>query len=468
MAGRSLERELLARYGREDFWFFCKRILGLSHLQEQPHREMAGEMMLLGNPYRFMLQLWPRETYKTTVFTQAGAIWLLVRNPEERILLTNAKLENAGLMLDWIKHQFETNELLRWVYGDFVTSRWYKDRIWVAGCNRLAKEASVQVASIDSSVVSQHFLTIIGDDLVSREGVGSQERVRRTILYYRDLQDLATKETRFLFVGTRWDVDDLWGFLIDDHLDDKDWRIRIEGIVRPDGSLLFPAEYPTERIERLRREKGAMEFSCQYMNDPLPDASERLPDPRVYADLSEVPTCTAYMMVDPAIAESERSSDRAIAVVGQDAFDNLWVLDEEHGTWPFDVFIDRVFAVFQRQRYRPRKVGIETVAFQKALLPIFASEMRRRGVFLPIVELKPDADKHRRILALEPWLANGKFFVRADMRDLLSQIRRFPITQKSDLLDAVAYVVHLKRPAGANAARERLRQTYRAVSKTGF
>src|SRR5690606_39535920 len=84
-------RALFAEQGRKDFWFFLTGILGLN-LREEPHKKMAEEFQEFtesGNPYA--LWLWPRETYKSTVFTQGGVLWRLVRNPEERVLITNAK-----------------------------------------------------------------------------------------------------------------------------------------------------------------------------------------------------------------------------------------------------------------------------------------------------------------------------------------------------------------------------------------
>src|SRR5690606_5035169 len=122
--------------------------------------------------------------------------------PTERILITNSKLDNSESFLAWIKRQFESNEFFRWVYGDVVTKEWYKDHIWVKGHDTQAKEPSIMVASIESSVVSKHFTKIFGDDLVDRDRVGTEARVNHTITYYKDLQDLLSHGGKMIFIGT--------------------------------------------------------------------------------------------------------------------------------------------------------------------------------------------------------------------------------------------------------------------------
>src|SRR5690625_3553834 len=90
----------IAEMGRKDFWFFLTQILRLP-LIDLPHKLMAEGAESLGSPYRFHLELWPRETWKTMIFTQGYAMWRLVRDPTERILITNAKLDNAKNFLAW-------------------------------------------------------------------------------------------------------------------------------------------------------------------------------------------------------------------------------------------------------------------------------------------------------------------------------------------------------------------------------
>src|SRR5690606_37547337 len=247
------------------------------------HGEIAKEAQMLGtNGSRFMLQLWPRESWKSVVFTQAYSLWRLIRNPETRILLLNAPLDIALLFLRWIDHQVTGNELFRALYGDIRGTPWLTEVKNVKGHNPLAKEYSLQISAMGRSVVSRHFDLIIADDLINDEWVGSETRVQATIEYVRNLFDMVTADGQMLFVGTRWDSVDLYGWLIEEHANDPDWRLNIRGVYNDDGSLLWPEHYPEERIRQLRRDKGERSFSLQYLNRPLADDDEKLPDPVFY------------------------------------------------------------------------------------------------------------------------------------------------------------------------------------------
>lgn len=485
------DRALFAEQGKKNFWFFMKEILGIDKLREQPHKKMADEFQeIIEKETPFALFLWPRETWKSTVITQAGAMWLLVRDPQERILITNAKLENSKAFLRWIKKQFESNEFFRWVYGDMTTKEWYVDNIRVKGYNPSAKEASIQAASIDASVVSQHYTKIIADDLVNRDYVGSDQRVQTTITYYNDLQDLRTHTGQMVLVGTRWADWDLYQFLIDlhpqdpDHPDyDPDWYISIRGIEEPDedGNMvsIYPDPefgFPPERIARLKKEKQ-FEFYAQYMNNPRSDSTFKLPEYGTFIDLKDAPSGILWITVDPAISEREAADESAIVVTLQTPTDDLWVLAARHGRWGVSRFMDELFECFDEwSGFRPiRGVGVETsVAAQRLWKNIIEEEMRRRGKRLPLKDLKTgtQADaKHARILELEPYLAAGKYIVRLtpDTEALRDQLENYPALRHDDLIDAAAYVIQLKRPGPWQSSRHK-RATYynRQLTKAGL
>lgn len=481
-------RQLFYKQGKEDFWFFCRGILGMNRLREKPHKEMCDLFQeWTESGYTYGLWLWPRETLKSTVFTQAGVVWRLIRNPEERILITNSKLDNAERFLRWIKLQFEANPMLRWVYGDMTTDEWLKGEIRVKGYNTDAKEASVEVASIDASVVSRHYTLIVADDLVDRSRVGTPERVNETILYYNDIQDLLTLGGQMCFIGTRWAEWDLYQHLLDEHPTDPNderydptWQIIIRQLIELDENgvpqSIFPdpeVGYPKHRIARLVREKRH-EFYSQYMNSPKSVSTIMLPEPLTFDSLKEVPPGIGYITFDPAISEKRSADERAIVVTYQSADDHLWVVEAQHGRWGVDLTLERLFHIYSEWKDRGiRWVGVESsVASQKLWLNLINEAGRKRGIYLPIQELKTGntADaKRTRILQLEPYMAAGKYHVLSSLTGLLEQLRKWPGVQHDDIIDAAAYVFQLKRPGPWMGERKiTTGRSYRAVSKTGY
>ena len=477
MSIEGLSREevaALAEAGRRDLFFFARYITGgLTKdprylLQERPHGEMCREAMLLGqNRVRFMLQLWPRETLKSVVFTQNYALWRLVRNPETRILILNATLDNAQRFLNWIDKQVTANPLFRACYGDIRGEPWHVDKKNVKGHNPMAKEYSLQISSMGRSVVSQHFDLIIADDLINEEWVGTEDRVRATIEYADGLFDLVSSDGHILFVGTRWDSVDLYGYLMERHGGSPYWRFNVRGIYNEDGSLLWPEGYPEERIRQLRESKSERTFWLQYMNRPLADESERLPPPQMY---EREPSCVKYILVDPAISEKESADKTAIVCIGQTHQDELYVIEYDTGHFNPKETVERILNMAERQR--PKLIAIEDAAFQKVLIWMMEDAMRRRGRRWRVEPVKADREKRRRILQLEPHLSRGAFFVRPHMSELIQQLREFPNNIRPgnhyDLLDACAYIMQVKRTASTRAERTYRTLTYAGHSKTGI
>ena len=106
---------------------------------------------------------------------------------------------------------------------------------------------------------------------------------------------------------------------------------------------------------------------------------------------------------------------------------------------PFEM-IDKVFQLWEE--YQPDAVGIESVAYQRILKPVIERECERRGIWINIVELKPD-NRERKVNRirgkLQPSLERGLIWVRKDQQDLLDEYRMFPQGPTMDLMDALAY-----------------------------
>ena len=106
--------------------------------------------------------------------------------------------------------------------------------------------------------------------------------------------------------------------------------------------------------------------------------------------------------------------------------------------------IDLIFDL--NRRYHFSSVGLETVVFQKVLKYWLEDEMRRRGEYLPIVELKTNArSKEMRILSLQPIMESGHLFINKNMIDLIDEVYKFRSTgdNADDLLDACAYLYEM-------------------------
>lgn len=92
-----------------------------------------------------------------------------------------------------------------------------------------------------------------------------------------------------------------------------------------------------------------------------------------------------------AISKDDRADYTVILTAGIDNNNNLYVLEVKRKRLNPKETLDEIFSTYQK--WKPIQVGIETVAYQKSLIYFAKDEMRRRNVFIPIIELKAEGQR---------------------------------------------------------------------------
>jgi len=154
------------------------------------------------------------------------------------------------------------------------------------------------------------------------------------------------------------------------------------------------------------------------------------------------------MAVDPVppptekqIANGLKDKDfEAMAVVGKHAgkFYLLeYVQNKGHmPTWTIAEFFRLA------TKWRPKRILVETVAYQKTLSWLLKEAMRVQKRYFVIKELD-DKRKKLDVISdgLSPVASNGVFYVRPEMFDFITQFRDYPVVSHDDLIEVVARCV---------------------------
>lgn len=417
-------------------------------MAEAPHRLMCDSLVSGG---RRQLQLWPRGHFKSTVFTIGYAIWRIVNDYNCRILVANARLDNAKSFLREIKSHFERNEKLRALVGDQVhkESKWTETEIIVRGRTKNLKEPTIQVAGVGQSLVSQHYDLIIMDDVVNSENTNTAEMIGKTIEWYKLALSLLEPDGQLVVVGTRYHYADLYGYLQEHSA--ADYEVQVHGCYGEDGMPIFPARFTVEHLAELRRDQGSYIFSCQYLNEPTDEETAKFKKSwfRYYEpkDIDERQLFTTYA-IDRAYSLAKTADYTAHVVVSTDLDNNWYVrqalrVKEHEGR-----LIERIFDT--REHFRIDKIAIEQHAFEDTIKPALEDEMRRRGSFFSVEGLRGRASKVRRVEGLIPRFEVGTVFLLRDMAELEDELTRFPNAPHDDLVDALAYHLQISRvPMGS-------------------
>ena len=440
---RALYLELLKRKCKTDLPLLMEEILGYKNLAPI-HREVATSLMR-AEELRRGLYLLPRGHLKSTMITVSYVIQKIIQRPDIRILITNALLDNSKAFLREIKSHFEKNEKLRALYGDYVNTdeKWSETQIITGKRQSFNKEPTIQVTSVDKSVVSQHYDLIIADDLVTRDSISTKEQRTKLIKYYKDLLDLLEPGGTLLVIGTRWHYDDLYGWLLNEP---GKREIMVRRVLGADGSPIFPQKFTQAHIAELKREKGSYEFNAQYNNDPISEenADFKREDFRYFrvADFDQT-NGKIYITIDPAISKDE-TADYTGIVVNLVRNGEWHILEGRRIRLNPTELIDEILYLYHRYGDSLAKIGIEQIMYTQAIDYDITRRMRETKTWFRVELIKHRGRKKEdRIRALIPLFERGNIRLSERCTDLEDELTRFPGSDNDDILDALAYQLDL-------------------------
>lgn len=459
---KALEEEVrasipLARQAlSNNLWKFNRYILKVEEGKDKVplapfHRELTD--FVSKNPQKKKLVLVPRGHLKSTLVTVGYSLMKLLANPSIRILIANATYNLACSFLTDIKRQLKFNEQIHMVWGDLSRNpeKWSENEVMLHLMKQSfgRKEPNITAMGVESNLTSQHYDLIIFDDLVNEKLINTQEQIDKTINFYKEALNLLEPDGECIIVGTRFHDSDLYGWIMDnDNNVLSDFEIMVkkafEGDLDGECELLFPRKFTVKHLKRLRDQLGPYIFSSQYLNDCIPSESADFKKDwfRYYehTDLRGSPLNT-FTMIDPAISLEKEADFTAIVTVSLDHRSNIYVRDIRRIKGkPSDV-INEIFLVYEQ--WHPIYMGIEEVAFQKALQYSLHEEMVKRQRFLPLKEVKPQArTKDQRIRGLQPLYANAKVYHNKEVKNILhleDELLRFPRGKHDDIIDSLSY-----------------------------
>jgi predicted phage terminase large subunit-like protein len=222
-------------------------------------------------------------------------------------------------------------------------------------------------------------------------------------------------------------------------LSDSKWSVIYERAIRDDGSLFFPERLSKEFLEQARRSQGSYIFANQYQNEiiPLEDQTFKPEWIRYYKELPAKKYTFAF--IDPAISEAATADYTALTVIDVDPDKNWYIRNSTRYKINPTKIINLIFKV--HEQFKPKIIGIEDVAYQKALLYMVDEEMRRRNVIVPVKGIRPDPEKSKemRILGLVPRFEFGHMMLAQGLKDFEDEYAQFPRAKHDDLLDSLSY-----------------------------
>lgn len=425
----------LKKRGLEDLFILTKYILGYKELDIKVHGDLCRHIQ--HTPGRLLI-LEPRDTFKTTCCSVGYSMFLILNNPDIRILLNHKTLTKSKEICGEIREHFEHNPLFRELYGDWKGETWGDKGIVVNRRTKVVREPTLTPGGVDHEITSSHYEVIISDDLAGLKDMVSLAEREKVLRYYKSLKFLRDKG-RFIKevnIGTRWHINDVASYLIGL----KDFNIRIKTALLEDGSSYFPSRYTVAELVAEREEDPIM-FESQRMNNPVSIMNQlyNIDDLNIF-EIAEhkLGYCIAY--VDPAFGRNEKGepcyfSFPIASVHGTD----IYIIDWETNRLTPEV--NEQLIVAKIQEHNIRELWIESNVAQSEFIRNVQRTLKENGIGLVINGVNNTGNKDRRIQAMHGTVKNNVYF-RGDWEksypEPMRQLLLYPQHKYKDAPDALA------------------------------
>lgn len=203
-----------AEFFRQSLYLTAKILLGYKDLTWNTHGPIVSA---LEAPTIRKLIVMPRGSFKSSLTSVSYAIWLLLRDPNLRILIDSELYTNSKNFLREIKGHLESEKLVR-LFGRFRSTTWNEGEIIIAQRNRNLKEASITCTGIGAEKTGQHYDVILMDDMNSPSNSNTPEGCQKVIDHYKYNNALLDPGGTLVLVGTRYSQGDNIGFCLDNEI----------------------------------------------------------------------------------------------------------------------------------------------------------------------------------------------------------------------------------------------------------
>jgi hypothetical protein len=467
--------------GESNFFFFLKEVCEFGYNPDEKGPRITDDQKelcdwlqaLYENRQEAQVSDWvniiltPRDTLKSTVL-QGFALWIIVKQPDIRILFYGEVHEQAQKRLAVLKRVIASCKTFRLCYGDLDGSRlglpWNENMVVTANRKSTSiRECTIETAGLDVTVNSRHFDWIFPDDLHSEKNTKSKDQIEGVREKVQLLTPLLTNGGKMVFAGVFWNDSDFHTRLLEEHSPNV---FRRSAYVNEEETIArYNHALPIEALNRKKKFMSDDQFSCHYRLNPVSKESQKFKKEYFgLVDDQQFPTNRTFLLIDGAgdptseKAEKRDSDYTGIVVVGvSPSFDicirNMF-MGRVNPTEATEITISFIL------RYSPYVVGIEKAGMGN-LAFYLREELRKRGRFAIVEDLMPQGrSKYQRILELEPLARRRKIFIAKDsahIDDFLDQATKVTTGIKSkhdDLIDPLAYILDLLKSYGSGIVDE--------------
>jgi predicted phage terminase large subunit-like protein len=429
--------QLMKEASREDLLSFC--VYTDKFFEINRHHEIIADKLQAFMEWkikRLILQTPPR-SWKSRLICEAIAhsMW---------------KLENTDIIYTW-----HTISLLEWFSRNIrarVDSPEYKelfkDRIkdWNGWVNQwsMTNWNQLMIYWVWWAITGKWWHRLIIDDPYATRQDAESETIRARVKDWYNSTFYSRRhnqDTWICLIMQRWREDDLvWELLQQD-----DWEVVKIPAIDSEWRSFWENRFDVKELENIRKQIWDYFFASQYQQDPINEWGwDFTRDYIQYYQEHLMPTDLEIVtFIDPAISQKQEADNTAIVTIWLDKrSNNIYILEVLAGKMLPDEIINNTFKTYLK--WKPKRIWIEVVAYQKMLAIELRKQMNIRNIFFVLDEIHPQWEKVSRIRTiLQPRYSNLSIFHNNTCNDLELELLKFPNGKHDDMIDALASAVNM-------------------------
>lgn len=201
---KQLEYDLIRKRSKENLWFLINKVLfntkvkGVDiteaeyHYQEDLHQPLCDEVTIKAPPGCRKLFLLPRKHRKSYIVNVSLAVYLILNDPNIRILIVSAVDSNARRFLGIIKRIFQYNEGIKKYFPEYHVPSDRKFGTTYEFVHPLRTlhhlgDPTVRATYLGSPMASGRCDVLIADDPIEKRHVTTTEQADKAIANFNDL-----------------------------------------------------------------------------------------------------------------------------------------------------------------------------------------------------------------------------------------------------------------------------------------
>jgi len=279
------------KMAEKSFKFFFTEILGFHYSH---HHKMWDEGL---NSQRYYCVKASRDHGKSTLF-MSYALWIAAFNPGTHIMIFSHSLEQTLEHMRFIRNNIESADVLRHLKPE-------QGRPWAKSYFEFTNGSRIMAKSVGGATRGFHPDVVVCDDILW--GTTGGELQRAADWFYGVLLPVLHHSARLMMVGTPFSYNDLYA-----ELEQKEtFTVETYPAINAEGVALWPERWNLEALEQRRLSMPAIQFSREYLCEPIHDVASMFP-----ATILEAARDKELVLLDRADTEYDEEGNSA-GVFGQ-------------------------------------------------------------------------------------------------------------------------------------------------------